>query len=60
MFSDNLKHWNLKIINLLTHVLLEITSGGIWSGGILEWGDFVQGVLSWGDIVRRILSGGIL
>ena len=49
MFQDNLKHWNFFYSFFLqTHVLLEISSGGI-----LERGDFVRGEgLSWGDIVR--------
>ena len=54
MFQDNLKHWNLNIFLILTHVLLEISSGGI-----LELGDFVRvggGGLSWADIVQGILS----
>ena len=28
MFYDGLKHWNLNNFFLLTHVLLEISSGG--------------------------------
>ena len=71
MFWDNLKHWNYYLFFLLKHVLLEISSGGILSGGILsggilsggilEWGDIVRGILSWGDIVRGdIVRGDIV
>ena len=68
MFWDSLKDWNLNNFLLLKDVLLEISSGGILSGGILERGDFVRGggggggfVLRGycpGDIVWGILSGG--
>ena len=43
-------------IFLLTHVLLEISSGGILSGGILERGDFVRG----GFVLGRYCPGDIV
>ena len=55
MFKDNLKHWNLK--KIITHVLLEISYGGILYGGILKRGDFVWGG---GGCPGGILSIGIL
>ena len=56
MFWDNLKHWNLKKILLLKHVLLEISSGGdIGTGGYCPGVFCPGGILSGG-----ILSGGIL
>ena len=52
MFQDNLKHCNLNIFFILTHVLLEISSGGI-----LELGDFVRGAGGGGGGAAVILGG---